>query len=381
MPRRPSSRTAGSTAPAPRQRRALLDAQLSRLQERQLAMVEETARELESLREQLQEPDQLEALQTEVERLRLENQQLHGQMGAVKNHLNSQQQQWSKVIEGLQSLAGSTGALSAALELTELPIVEQQPAAPQLVESRRPAKPGWKERRRTRKQEKAARRAALGLELKEEAAPVLPRKQSSARRLAIRAVTFALIGTACYAGGRWFLGTDSVDNGTVAGAATETTPDPATPAFDTYSESFADVPFADTKWEMLNDFEFGLTLEYPSNATNRVRVIGGSNLWFLRKNGYLLKITEHQTALNLEEWWKENEATYAGPNNLKVSRGQWKGKSAIVAESREKTLTSGTSYFFAYGKGVFEIWIKDEPAITDDGQRLTRMVESLKFTN
>lgn len=401
MPRRPSVAAIPRSEPvepsAPGSR-STMHHQLTRLQQRQMEMMEETTRELDRLRQELENNDQHTRLQAEVDRLRQENNVLHNQVGAVRSHLRNQQDSWQEVIGKLQEIARTTGSLEQVFELATTPEVTvpataSKPDAEGTPASTQP-KRRWFGRRRSQKSIPAQPVEQPVFRYKDEdffgddvqttepETTSKPRKRRGVKRLAVRFVTLALITATGYAGWNWLV-TDTVDSGSVAGASTETLPETAevTPTFDTYTESFAEVPFEQTEWEKTTDYEFGLSLDYPKNATNRVRVIGGSNLWFLRKNGYLLKISVIPSSLTLTDWWKENQETYASPNNLKVTEGSFKDLPAVIAESRQKTATSGTSYFIKRDQGIFHIWIKDEPAITDDGQRLGRMVESLTFTN
>jgi hypothetical protein len=137
--------------------------------------------------------------------------------------------------------------------------------------------------------------------------------------------------------------------------------------------------FDDSIWQKSTDPEFGLSLDFPKNATNRVRIVGGSNLWFLRKNGYLLKIGRIQTSQTLQAWWDENKKEYEADYTL--TKSTFKDLPAWKAESILKTNTSGHQYFLKKADGIYQIWIKDEDPKSDDGQRIQRMVESLQFTN
>jgi hypothetical protein len=171
--------------------------------------------------------------------------------------------------------------------------------------------------------------------------------------------------------------------GQVAGVSTDPTitnptPTPQT-ATDQYSQSYAEIPFAQTVWTHTNNPVFGISMDYPQNTTNLVTVVGGSNIWFLRKNGYLIQLSRIDTPLSLDQWWSQNKANYS--DGYIYSRGNFKNFPAMVGVPIVRNDLSGTQYFVQNGSSIFQIWIKDETPTSDDGQRLARMISSLQFTN
>ncbi len=354
--------------------------QIARLQQRQLEMVQQTAQELESLKEQLEKSEQAEKLESEVNRLREERNYLEQNVHQLQNQLIQQQEHTTHVVSGLtdvirthlQSVQGFTSQTEAFLEkipqYSPVPLPETTPVAPTPVQEKPvPVAPVI-----LPVQHAPAHPQELLFE-----APRHPKKARtfSGRRFALRAVTASLIVVSGYGGWNFIKkAAGPTETGDVAGAAVvaSATPEP-------YAESFADVPFEQTEWEVANDGEFGIQFDYPKNASNRTRTLGGNNLWVLRKNGYLLKISRFQTTDTLETWWTANQKNYT--DESKGVKTTFKGFPAIYVESKVKTVTSGSSYFVQRTDGIYQIWIKDESAATDDGQRLTRMMESFTFTN
>ncbi len=201
------------------------------------------------------------------------------------------------------------------------------------------------------------------------------------RKIAIRTF-FSLLGIGLIGGGYLFLRptTKIYQDGEVAGAATgaQATPEPSTSP-DPYAASFAEVPFEKTEWELVTDADFGIAVQFPSNASTKVKVIGGNNLWFVRKSTYLMRFSRIATDETLEQWWTKNSSTYT--DQTKATKITYKGKPAMYLESLEKTPTSGSSYIIKHAGNILTVWVKDEPTTTDDGKRISKMVESLTFTN
>lgn len=201
------------------------------------------------------------------------------------------------------------------------------------------------------------------------------------RKIAIRTF-FSLLAVGLVGGGYLFLRptTKIYQDGEVAGAATGAQPTPEVSSSpDPYAASFAEVPFEKTEWELVTDADFGIALQFPTNASTKVKVIGGNNLWFVRKNTYLMRFSKITTDETLEQWWTKNSSTYS--DQAKATKITYKGKPAMYLESIEKTPTSGSSYIIKHAGNILTVWVKDEPTTTDDGKRISKMVESLTFTN
>ena len=165
------------------------------------------------------------------------------------------------------------------------------------------------------------------------------------------------------------------EDGKVAGATMETVQVAHHPD---YKESQADVPFDKTEWETLTDTDFGISMTYPKNATNIERVIGGSNIWLLRKQGYLMKFSIIDLAgQTTDDWWQGTKDGYA---DKLVTKGTFKSLPAYIIKTPTTTAVSGTTYLVQRSGSITEIWVKDEPATTDDGLRLVKMVASLQVT-
>lgn len=205
--------------------------------------------------------------------------------------------------------------------------------------------------------------------------PKPPKKKSLVKKLVVNAVTLGIIGLAGFAGyNKFIVPALPGPNEEVAGASTIASNQPTV---DPYALSYADVPFDQTTWETKENFDLEFKLSVPTNTTNLVQPVGGTNVWYLRKNSYYLKLAIiDDTTDDLEQWWKAKQADYPG----KVTRTTFKGLNSIMVEQTNKTDISGTMYFLSRRGYIMQIWIKDEPASTDDGQRIAKMKDSLTFT-
>ena len=336
---------------------------ISGLQERHIQMVRQTTDELEQLKRELTGGGHL-AAPIEHERGPLLA-EIHELRGSV---IKLEQERWqqSDAIRELRAefaayqdrIKGSVDAFCVAIRSqplpAPLPLLERPsepiPAAPAI-----PKKPkiSW-----------------LAL-----AAAIVP-----SRQLILRSVTACLVTVVGYVGISSLVlrnppSSQASDvTGAVQGVSTE-------PIQMENPESFAEVSFADTVWDTSVDADYGISIEYPKNASTRMRIIGGSNLWFLRKYGYLLKISKFEvtTGDSLDQWWEKNQAEYN--EGYSYAKGTFKGYAAWVGKPVEKSGTSGTQYFFKRSNVIFLVWVKDEDGQSDDGQRILHMMETLKFTN
>ena len=149
------------------------------------------------------------------------------------------------------------------------------------------------------------------------------------------------------------------------------------PSLDPYALSYADVPYNKTTWENKKVYDLEYTMDVPTNATNISMPVGSVNIWYLRKNSFYMKASiVDDTTANLDEFWKIKQSNYNG----KMTKSTFNGLPALKVEQSAKTDTSGTSYLISRIGVIMEFWIKDEPASTDDGQRIQHMLSTLTFT-
>ena len=208
--------------------------------------------------------------------------------------------------------------------------------------------------------------------------PNAPKKKSN-RHLArpiITVITLALTG---YIAAKYLphslAGLATRSTGQVAGASV------AAPIVNKeYPESYATLPFSSTVWETLDDPDFHFHIEYPKNTSNLVRIVGGSNIWFLRNNGYIMKITRSDLAAGqtLDVWWSTNQSQYS--DEYTSSKSTLNGQPAWLITAKAQSENSGNSYFIRNGASILQLWIKDEPTSSDDGQRLAHMLASFRLT-
>lgn len=324
------------------------------------------------------------------QRLTSKNSQAAVALEEMKQALRSQLSSLDHQIQSL-SLSNPTPAPAPRPQI-QMPVQPQHYGlAPEPVLSRRELKKQAKEERKRQEAQlkemekiqamqraSMAQPAAVAMELPKVTVPKL-KKPRSVKRVIRRTLTVSLAACLLYAG--WNFIKPSSEIGTVAGVTASTpTPTPAA-SMNAYTESYAELPLDQTTWDSHIDQEFKLRLDYPKNTSNRVRTVGGSNIWFLRKNGYLMKITQltSDTTITLDQWWNTNGTNFSDLGA--PTKTTFKGVPAMFVDTKEKTVTSGSSYFVKRPTGVYQIWIKDEPAITDDGQRIKRMVDSLAFTD
>jgi len=220
-------------------------------------------------------------------------------------------------------------------------------------------------------------------------APAKPQhhRKHAARRVAGLALTALL----AYFGARelpkYAMG-HKLETGQVAGVSTTRTdstvgPDGQPVVEKKYNEAQADVAFQDTTWKEFDSVDYGLSLEYPANASDLVQSTGGSDTWILRKTGYLMKfnfdtLTAGET---LQQWWTANQDSYADQYTQPTAT-TFKNLPALVATPLDAgDQNAGRYYFVKRSATVDIIWVKSNINNQDDTDRLQHMLDSLKITN
>jgi hypothetical protein len=391
----------------------LLSDQIVRLQQRQQELVEHTSKELEMLKMQLEDNNQVEELvqrakEPLVDELRsmkehlaqaeVEKKHLANELERIQKVYRDQYSQMQSTVDDLNTIVGNqaqafnqaiTPVAPAPIAPTPIqrvpePVYVAPVIAPALVHEERltkqeiptPTQPDafslhevmLKEDRHRKEQVREDR------ERRE-------RKPFSARKFAIRAVSMGLILTA----GTWGYKTIAAQQaasvasivkqsqGQVAGASTDPGTIAANPTPDPYLESQADLPFAATVWETATDPDYGIIYDYPKNTSNRVRT--DTNLFVIRKDSYLVKITRDTLPANgtLDTWQTANQDSMS---SYRFAKGTFKGQPAWIGQAAKL----GTVTVIKNQAQILEIYTPLITATTDDGKRQARILDSLQFT-
>lgn len=160
----------------------------------------------------------------------------------------------------------------------------------------------------------------------------------------------------------------------------ETLPDFAkTGPEERYKEAYTDLPFDQTNWVNYNDPELGIKIDYPNNTSNKYTPVYSVNVWFLRKNGYLMKMEKDPTTLSLDKF----VANYKTDVKYTTEKTILKGFPAIHMIQNEYLEVRGNIYFVKAGDNIYTIWYKTFTMgeNTDDEQRVKEMLASLEFLN
>lgn len=143
-----------------------------------------------------------------------------------------------------------------------------------------------------------------------------------------------------------------------------------------YSESYADVDYAETRWETHKNPQLGIEFDYPSNSTNVVRT--DTSVTVLRKTGYIFKIQYIESALDLDSYWKQVKA-----RNLtyKASEKNFRDYPALFLELAEPSDYPGNRYLVKKDDVIYDIWYatNSKNLNDDDAKRVDVMLNSLKF--
>lgn len=140
--------------------------------------------------------------------------------------------------------------------------------------------------------------------------------------------------------------------------------------------SQTNVSFEETIWETFSDNSLGVRVKYPLNAVKLNKT--DSNVTFQRKDGYIFKIQRIETGLDLEEYWKQIQAT-----SLKhvSSNTTFAGKEALLLELQETTQYPGNRYLVKLDNAIIDIWFATAgPKFeADDIKRVDEMLKSVAF--
>lgn len=170
----------------------------------------------------------------------------------------------------------------------------------------------------------------------------------------------------------------STQTGQVQGAQTANSTDPAQAQNQSakVDPSQSEVTFEESVWEEFNDPSFGVVLQYPKNAVKPIRT--ESNITFIRKTGYLFKVQRIETALTLEEYWKQIKATSL---NYTVTEDKFKGKPALKLELEDLADYPGDRFLVKEGNFIYDIWYAtpSNSFIKDDVMRAEKMLASLSI--
>ncbi len=144
-----------------------------------------------------------------------------------------------------------------------------------------------------------------------------------------------------------------------------------------YKEAYVDLPYEDTAWVNYKDPEIGISIDYPKNTSYRLKPVGSSNLWFLRKDGYLLKIEKIETEKTLDGFAAEISKDIQYESENMVIRG----RPAVHMVLAEELPVTGNIYLSKYETGIYKIWYKTykDDSDPDDQKRVQKMLDSLDF--
>jgi len=373
-----------------------LSDQIKLLQDRYVAFIQQSSQELEQLRsavdhqdQELQEADQLRVqlaeLQAQREQERLDMQavldtlkdSIGGQLRGIHEHLRKLS------LEALEDLEKALNQVDTTSFVAYVPMTfaTTLPATTPRVGPVQPA---------------IAQKVEKTSEPKKEAKPKKPR---TFRAKLVRGFSFAAVLAVAWYGWQSY----SAQSGQVAGVSTNpgivSTPSPsasATPVAQAsgsqpdYKEAQVDVPFGQTKWENFSDPDFGISIDHPTTTSDLVHAASSDNLFLVRKNGFMFKVNKISTNKTAAEYMQTAQGDYGTDYDIKP--GTLNNRPAFVATPKVHDEYSGTMYFVPRPASktnpspagttiIYQVWVKDEPAGSDDARRLDRIINSFQFVN
>jgi hypothetical protein len=138
-----------------------------------------------------------------------------------------------------------------------------------------------------------------------------------------------------------------------------------------------DISFETTEWETFNDAMFGILLEYPKNAVKIIKT--DSSATFIRKTGYIFKIQRIETALELDEYWKQIKATSL---EYQVEETSFKNMKALFLQLKDISNYPGNRYLIKSSDFIYDIWYASpsDKFTDDDIKRAKYMLDSVTIT-
>lgn len=393
--------------------------QIARLEQRHRELVEETAHELATLKQQLAEDNDVtervneakqpllseiatlrsnvsrieqekQVLSTELQRLHEEYQnhyhQLHGALGSLKHVVQNQAQAFDQQVrlfsldteqaieELLSSIQKPTEALPVVEPSQPLPVVTDDNLEALLAEFSAPTTA-------TAVAQPATAQTVKEPRVKKERRP---RSFAGLRRFTVRAVALALVVAVGWNGLKFIQKKNmAAEAGQVAGVST-TSPRANSDAtgsdpFNDHPESRALVSFDQTAWEPYADPDLGITMRWPKNASFLLKTPGSTNIWLVRFDSYMMRANIDATTNTLEQWWQANSSFYSSDGT--PTKGTFKNRPAWIVPTTGKV--PGTTYIVQNSKGILQIWVESSDAAgsQDDQKRLAKLVDSLTISN
>jgi myosin heavy subunit len=144
-----------------------------------------------------------------------------------------------------------------------------------------------------------------------------------------------------------------------------------------YPKAFLDLSFDKTVWSVHNDSEFGIKIDYPENTSHRLKPLGSNNVWFIRKNGYLLSVEKIESNQDLESYWEENKSDII----YETEKTTFKKLPALHLTLKDNLSVRGNIYLIKANGFIYKVWYKTfyPGENIDDQQRVEVMLESLEF--
>lgn len=215
--------------------------------------------------------------------------------------------------------------------------------------------------------------------------PELPLKKNRNKRLFLSIITvIVIIGLIAAFTGINYLAKPKVDqklveqylnkkDGSVAGAQTGTSDQNAPPSVNEVLPQ-DEIPYENVQWESFTEPLIGIQLLYPKNAVRVNKT--DSSVTFLRKTGYLLKIQQIETALNLKAYWEQIKAT---TKSYEVEETTFHNDPALHLTLTDQDDYPGNRYLVKKGKFIFDVWYaeKSEKFSENDLKMVQKMLESL----
>ncbi len=141
-------------------------------------------------------------------------------------------------------------------------------------------------------------------------------------------------------------------------------------------DKHADTPFDDIDWQLFEEQQFGMNVQYPHGLTERLH--SEASITFLRKDSYLLKVQKIAVPLEVEEYWEQNKANYKTYNATETT---FRNQPALLLENQEPGEFANNRYLLKVRDKIVDVsYPVSSPGFNEnDMQMVDKMLNTLNL--
>lgn len=149
--------------------------------------------------------------------------------------------------------------------------------------------------------------------------------------------------------------------------------------FEQYAKQInAVIPYAQTQWKAVSVRVYNFQFDYPGNTSAIVRNSDGTEIWLLRRDGYMFRIQLFQSNDTPQQWYD----SMSDKDKYSVTKVKYQKQNALYLQQIDtKASIVGDQYIVSYKGYVFQIWyqVYDPNTYPDDVRRGQYILQSIEF--